>query len=64
VGQEGTELEAIDLGDALRKKQAVRCVQRLIAQPMASVSLPCGDWAYTMAAYRFFDNKEVDSGLL
>ena len=56
----GTEFETIDLGDERRNKRAIRLVERLSAQPMASVPQACGDWADTMAAYRFFDNEAVD----
>ncbi|WP_280757924.1 IS4 family transposase [Polaromonas sp. CG_23.6] len=50
----------MDLGDERRNKRAIRLVERLSAQPMASVPQACGDWADTMAAYRFFGNEEVD----
>ncbi|MDB5867811.1 MAG: transposase [Polaromonas sp.] len=60
MGWAGTEFETIDLGDERRNKRAIRLVERLSAQPTASVPQACGDWADTMAAYRFFDNEEVD----
>ncbi|MDH6183323.1 IS4 family transposase [Polaromonas sp. CG_23.6] len=60
MGWAGTEFETIDLGDERRNKRAIRLVERLSAQPMASVPQACGDWADTMAAYRFFGNEEVD----
>lgn len=60
MGWAGTEFETIDLGDERRNKRAIRLVERLSAQPMASVPQACGDWADTMAACRFFDNEEVD----
>ena len=60
MGWAGTEFETIDLGDERRNKRAIRLVERLSAQPMASVPQACGDWADTMAAYRFFDNEAVD----
>ena len=56
----GTEFETIDLGDERRNKRAIRLVERLSAQPMASVPQTCGDWADTEAAYRFFNNEEID----
>ena len=49
-----------DLGDARRNKRAIRLVEHLSAQPAASVPQACGDWADTMAAYRFFNNDEID----
>ena len=60
MGWASTEFETIDLGDERRNKRAIRLVERLSAQPTASVPQACGDWADTMAAYRFFDNEEVD----
>ena len=60
MGWANTEFETIDLGDERRNKRAIRLVERLSAQPMASVPQACGDWADTMAAYRFFDNEAVD----
>ena len=60
MGWASTEFETIDLGDARRNKRAIRLVERLSAQPTASVPQACGDWADTMAAYRFFDNEAVD----
>jgi hypothetical protein len=60
MGWAHTEFETIDLGDARRNKRAIRLVERLSAQPTASVPQACGDWADTMAAYRFFNNEEID----
>ncbi len=60
MGWAATEFETIDLGDERRNKRAIRLIERLSAQPTASVPLACGDWADTIAAYRFFDNEEVD----
>ena len=60
MGWADTEFETIDLGDERRNKRAIRLVERLSAQPMASVPQACGDWADTMAAYRFFNNEEID----
>lgn len=54
-----TEFESMDLGDPRRKQRAIRLIERLSAQPTASVPQACGDWADTMAAYRFFDNERV-----
>jgi len=54
-----TEFESMDLGDPRRKQRAIRLIERLSAQPTASVPQACGDWADTLAAYRFFDNDKV-----
>ena len=60
MGWASTEFETIDLGDERRNKRAIRLVERLSAQPTASVPQACGDWADTIAAYRFFNNEAVD----
>ena len=54
-----TEFESIDLGDPRRNRRATRLVERLSANPTASIPQACGDWADTIAAYRFFGNDEV-----
>ena len=54
MGWAGTEFETIDLCDERRNKRAIHLVERLSAQPMASVPQACGDWVDTMVAYRFF----------
>ncbi|ABM37050.1 IS4/Tn5 family transposase DNA-binding protein [Polaromonas naphthalenivorans] len=47
MGWVGTEFETIDLGDERRNRRAIRLVERLSAQPTASVPQACGDWADT-----------------
>lgn len=55
-----TEFETIDLGDPRRNRRAIRLIERLRAKPTASIPQACGDWADTMAAYRFFGNEEIE----
>jgi hypothetical protein len=55
-----TEFESIDLGDPRRNRRAIRLIERLSAKPTASIPQACGDWADTMAAYRFFGNEEIE----
>jgi hypothetical protein len=54
------ELREIDLGDERRNKRAVQLLERLSAQPMASLPNALNGWAETMAAYRFFAQDEVE----
>ena len=54
-----TEFESIDLGDPRRNRRVIRLIEHLSAKAKASVPQVCGDWADTMAAYRFFGNEEV-----
>lgn len=55
-----TEFEQLDLGDARLNKRARILMERLAAEPTASVPNACNGWGETMAAYRFFDNASVD----
>ena len=55
-----TEFESIDLGDPRRNRRVIRLVERLSANPTASIPQACGDWADTIAAYRFFGNEDVE----
>jgi hypothetical protein len=55
-----TEFEQLELGDARLNKRARLLMQRLAADPMASVPKACRGWGETMAAYRFFDNEKVE----
>ena len=55
-----TEFESINLGDPRRNRRAIRLIERLSAKPTASIPQACGDWADTMAAYRFFGNEEIE----
>ncbi|MGF6965253.1 hypothetical protein OKW43_002258 [Paraburkholderia sp. WC7.3g] len=54
-----TELEQLGLGDARLNKRAKPLMERMSAEPTASVPQACHGWGKTIAAYRFFDNKKV-----
>lgn len=54
------ELEAIDLGDKRLDKRSRILLERLAADPPASINAACGGWSETQAAYRFFDNDQVE----
>jgi hypothetical protein len=45
-----TEFEQLELGDARLNKRARLLMQRLAADPMASVPKACQGWGETMAA--------------
>jgi hypothetical protein len=55
-----TEFEQQDLGDARLNKRARLLMERMAADPTASVPQACHSWGETMAAYRFFDNDKVE----
>jgi hypothetical protein len=54
-----TEFEQLDLGDARLNKRARLLMERMAADPTASVPQACHGWGETIAAYRFFDNEKV-----
>lgn len=53
-------LRGLDLGDARRARRLVDLVGRLAANVGESLPQACGSWAAAKAAYRFFDNDQVD----
>ncbi|WP_422662216.1 IS4 family transposase, partial [Paraburkholderia sp.] len=55
-----TEFKQLELGDARLNKRARLLMERMAADPMASVPKACQGWGETMAAYRFFDNDKVE----
>ena len=54
-----TEFESMNLGGPRRNRRAIRLVEHLSTKPTASIPQACGDWADTIAAYRFFGNDDV-----
>ena len=54
------ELAGIDLGDERLNKRCGRVLERLAADPQASINGACHGWAETHAAYQFFDHDAVD----
>jgi hypothetical protein len=54
------ECEQLDLADACLNNRARLLMQRLLADPIASVPKAMPGFGETMAAHRFFDNENVD----
>ncbi len=54
------ELSGIDLGDERLNKRCGLVLERLVADPQASINAACKGWAETHAAYQFFNNKKVE----
>jgi len=54
------ELGRANLGDARLNRRLVKLATRFAEQPTASIPGACGDWAETMAAYRFFNQASAD----
>lgn len=55
------ELATIDLGDERLNKRAGRVLESFWADPQASINAATQGWAETQAAYRFFDNDQVEA---
>jgi hypothetical protein len=53
------ELRTLHLGDRRLDARGRRLLQRLFADPQASLNAACHGWAETQAAYRFFANDHV-----
>jgi Transposase DNA-binding/Transposase Tn5 dimerisation domain/Transposase DDE domain len=54
------ELRTADLKDKRLDQRFWLLLDQLGAHPTASIPAACGGWAETAAAYRFFDNDNVD----
>lgn len=61
TGQQWSEQEfaGLDLGDARLNRRAKKLVERLAANPTASIPEACDSWSETCAAYRFLRNTDV-----
>lgn len=53
------ELATIDLGDKRLNQRAKRVLRTFWEDPQASINAASQGWAETQAAYRFFDNDQV-----
>lgn len=53
------ELATIDLGDKRLNQRAQRVLRAFWEDPQASINAASHGWAETQAAYRFFDNDQV-----
>lgn len=56
----GDEFGKAELGDGRLKLRLIKLATRFAEQPTASIPGACGDWAETLAAYRFFDQASAD----
>ena len=54
------DFEHTDLGDQRLTQRLVKISQKLIDSPESHINKACGDWGDTKAAYRFFQNQNVD----
>ena len=61
MGWAVNEFEKIDLGDKRLNVRIVRLCDTLSEAPESPINQACADWAETKAAYRFFQNDNVDT---
>ncbi len=54
------EFEIVDLGDKRLNQRLIKISQQILDSPQSNLNKACGDWNETKAAYRFFQNDDVD----
>ncbi len=54
------EFEMVDLGDERLNQRLVKISQQLVESPESPINKACGNWSETKAAYRFFQNENVN----
>lgn len=55
-----TEFDGIDLGDKRLNDRLVKITGQFLSSTESPINQACGGWADTKAAYRFFQNDNVD----
>jgi hypothetical protein len=60
TGWASKEFRQINLGDQRLKDRLVKLSDKLASSPESPINQACGDWANTKAAYRFFQNENVN----
>src|SRR5205085_10169853 len=55
------EFATIALGDQRLNARAIKLLGQLSAQPQAFINQACEVWAASKAAYRYFDNEQVQA---
>ncbi len=54
------EFEMVDLGDGRLNQRLVNISQQILESPQNHINKACGDWRDTKAAYRLFQNENVN----
>ena len=54
------EFETVDLGDDRLNQRLKKISQQILDSPQSHINKACGDWNETKAAYRFFQNDNVN----
>ncbi len=60
TGWAKNEFETIDLGDDRLNQRLMKISQSFLDSPESPINKACGDWGETKAAYRFFNNDNVN----
>lgn len=60
MGWAADEFENIDLSDKRLDSRLIKLCDTFSESPESPINQACADWAETKAAYRFFQNKNVD----
>ena len=62
MGWASDEFDEVDLGDKRLDARLVKLCDSFSEAPESPINQACEDWAETKAAYRFFQNENVDVG--
>jgi hypothetical protein len=62
MGWSSDEFDEVDLGDKRLDARLVKLCDSFSEAPESPINQACEDWAETKAAYRFFQNENVDVG--
>ena len=62
MGWAAEESETVDLGDRRLDTRLIKLCDTLSEAPESPINQACEDWVETKAAYRFFQNENVDVG--
>jgi len=60
AGWAAEELADVDLGDRRLNRRLMKICDTFSESPESPINQACADWAETKAAYRFFQNENVD----
>lgn len=60
IGWAAKEFDDVNLGDKRLNTRLIRICDRFSESPESPINQACEDWAETKAAYRFFQNDNID----
>ena len=62
MGWASDEFDEVDMGDKRLDTRLIKLCDSFSEAPESPINQACEDWAETKAAYRFFQNENVDVG--